>query len=348
MVLNGASIHLSGLHIRFKAKLNSFFETISLERVFAMSKYAKICGIFPNVDLAVLETLMTKHAKKEGHIWTRNDDKLDISNRKWIIEKLISISTPNSSTSSLVMERSYSLDPSIFRREDPFTNQNWHFLSMILHSCASEDQSAHTPYSLSFTLTSRSFLKDLEDYQHLMKICKITDAVSTDTAFRQRKEVVIELLDSGHVAKGELDIEYMKGRDEPFLYSTLDIELCANSAVDLTDCISSLFWTLHHRYDRELTLSENKEYTKDELRELLSIAGYNIMDDYRFALTNEGFVISDYVLPFFLRVPNLKKFKVGQSEVLKFKNIDPDRKFTLAHALRIGRNKQNGLVAIWS
>jgi hypothetical protein len=293
MVRNGASIHQSGLHIRFKAKLSSFFETISLERVFAMSKFAKICGIFPNVDLAVLETLLTKHAKRERHIWIRNNDDIGISKRWGIIEKLISISTPNSSTSSLIMERSYSTDPSIFRREDPFTNENWQFLSMILHSCASEDQSAHTPYSLSFTLTSRSFLKNLEDYQHLMKICKITDAESTDTHFCLRKEVVIELLGSGHVATGKLDIEYMKGRSEPFLYSTLDIELCANSAADLNDCIRSLFWTLHHRYDPELTLSENKEYTKDELRELFSIAGYNIMDDYRFAMTNEGFVISN-------------------------------------------------------
>lgn len=345
MVRNGASIHLSGFHIRFNTKLSSFFETISLERVFAMSQRSKLCGIFPDVNLTILENLLKEIARKENHTWIRKPD--TVGARRGITEKLTPITSSNSTTSPLLLERSYISDPSIYRREDPYTTENWHFLSAILCSCTETNQHGHTPYSLGFTLTSRSFLRNMEDYRRLLKICSITDEELSRNYSQRKKEVKIQLSNRSDVVKATLNLNYVKGYDEPFLYSTLDVEFSAESAILLLDNVTALFRTLHPEYSPWITMVDGKQYTKAELEELLFQLGHNVLPNHRFRTTDEGFVISNHEYPSFVSFYRSRNFKIGQSKVMEFKDIDNDRKFKLEYAKTIGNKNQAGLVARW-
>ena len=80
---------------------------------------------------------------------------------------------------------------------------------------------------------------------------------------------------------------------------------------------------------------------------LLSLFGY-YGGSVRPFITQDGFVLCKTAAPFWLKLPRIPRFKVGNGHASRGLSDLNDRPFKLYQADKTGRNNENRIVGLWA
>jgi hypothetical protein len=291
----------------------------------------------PFVNRKQLEKNLAEIAERVGPNWLFFDDAFS---RNWRYQlNLMYSGSDSGATASLFRVRSCA--PDLLDLHSPYALRFSAFFSAVYRACGVIKNPGSSPYTQAFTVWRHQCPYDVLAVTNRLCASEIVSENSTS----KLESLPFEIELAGSKIRGKSFFEFCSAWSSNWGESRMELEIQAPSGNNMLAALTQFLWILFPKLSQQAL--KEQAWTQDDLPELLRLFGY-YGGSLRPFITPEGFILCSTAAPFWLKLPRVPRFKMGNGRATRGIGDLGSRPFKLYQADRTGRSEQPRIVGLWA